>query len=163
MSKKSELVQNPIGSGQIVRIRWPHKARRTAPAFVRQYSVFVAMDECGQVGQTLHVGHDREQFREFLRELPDGSPIAVSLRLWFSRTVDLNSTATWLDNLRVRDSPFAQSNVVGAGGMTGVSGIQRPRNLESEWSPNLFKDGAGVQMASKSNACKCMKVQETCL
>ena len=39
-------------------------------------TVFVAMDECGQVVQALHVGHDR-QFREFLGELPAGSPIAV--------------------------------------------------------------------------------------
>jgi Transposase and inactivated derivatives len=43
----------------------------------KKYSVFVAMNEFGQVGEAIHVGHDREQFREFLQELPAGSPIAV--------------------------------------------------------------------------------------
>ena len=43
----------------------------------KEYSVFVAMNEFGQIGEAVHVGHDREQFREFLRELPAGSPIAV--------------------------------------------------------------------------------------
>ena len=43
----------------------------------KRYSVFVAMNEFEQVGEAIHVGQDWEQFREFLQELPTGSPIAV--------------------------------------------------------------------------------------
>jgi transposase len=46
------------------------------------------MNEFGQVGEAVHVGHDREQFREFLRELPAGSPIAVEASGHYYRIVD---------------------------------------------------------------------------
>jgi transposase len=43
----------------------------------KKYSVFVAVNEHGQAGQALRVGHDREQYRQFLQQLPAGSQIAV--------------------------------------------------------------------------------------
>ncbi len=43
----------------------------------KQYSVFTTIDEHGNVGPFVRVGHDREQIRSFLAQLPSGSPIAV--------------------------------------------------------------------------------------
>ena len=41
------------------------------------YSVFVAMDEAGQVGEAVRVMHDRSAMQEFLAQLPAGVQIAV--------------------------------------------------------------------------------------
>ena len=43
----------------------------------KKYSVFVALDEQGQVSRPVRVEHNREQYRQFLRLLPPGSPIAL--------------------------------------------------------------------------------------
>lgn len=43
----------------------------------KKFSVFASMDEKGEYGRTIRVGHDRAVFREFLRELPAGSEIAL--------------------------------------------------------------------------------------
>lgn len=43
----------------------------------KKYSVFVALDEAGNVKPTVRVGHDRQQYRAFLSGLPPSSEIAV--------------------------------------------------------------------------------------
>jgi transposase len=43
----------------------------------KKYSVFVAVDERGEAGPAIRVGHDREQYRQFLEGLPAGSQIAL--------------------------------------------------------------------------------------
>jgi transposase len=43
----------------------------------KKYSVFVAVNERGEAAQALRVGHDREQYRQFLQRLPAGSQIAL--------------------------------------------------------------------------------------
>jgi transposase len=43
----------------------------------KKYSVFVALDERGEASQAVRVDHDREQYRQFLKELPSGSQIAL--------------------------------------------------------------------------------------
>jgi transposase len=43
----------------------------------KKYSVFVAIDEEGNVKPAVRVNHEREQYRAFLKGLPAGSPIAV--------------------------------------------------------------------------------------
>jgi transposase len=43
----------------------------------KKYSVFVAIDETGNVKPAVRVNHDRELYRGFLRGLPAGSEIAV--------------------------------------------------------------------------------------
>jgi transposase len=43
----------------------------------KKYSVFVALDERGEVSQAVRVEHDREQYRQFLKGLPSGSQIAL--------------------------------------------------------------------------------------
>lgn len=43
----------------------------------KAFSVFASLDEKGEYGRTIRVGHTREAFREFLRELPCGSDIAL--------------------------------------------------------------------------------------
>jgi len=43
----------------------------------KKFSVFVSMDEKGQYGPSIRVGHDREVFREYLKKLEAGSDIAL--------------------------------------------------------------------------------------
>jgi hypothetical protein len=43
----------------------------------KKFSVFVAVNEKGNVGEALRVAHDRQVYREFLARLPPHSAIAV--------------------------------------------------------------------------------------
>jgi transposase len=43
----------------------------------KKFSLFVMMNEKGEYGRAIRVGHDRERFREFLKDLPAGSQIAL--------------------------------------------------------------------------------------
>jgi len=43
----------------------------------KKFSVFASINEAGEYGRTIRVGHDREVFRRFLKELPPGSEIAL--------------------------------------------------------------------------------------
>jgi transposase len=54
----------------------------------KRYSVFVAIDEQGRAGPALRVAHDRQLYREFLRELPEHSTIAIEASGYYSWLVD---------------------------------------------------------------------------
>src|SRR5437879_8433631 len=43
----------------------------------KKYSVFVAVNERGEASQEVRLGHDREQYRRYLKQLPAGSHIAL--------------------------------------------------------------------------------------
>ena len=43
----------------------------------KKFSLFVVMNEDGEYGRAIRVGHDREVFRAFLKDLPPGSQIAL--------------------------------------------------------------------------------------
>jgi hypothetical protein len=43
----------------------------------KKFSVFASMNERGEYGPSIRVGHEREVFRQFLRELPVKSQIAI--------------------------------------------------------------------------------------
>jgi len=43
----------------------------------KKFSVFASINERGEYGPTIRVGHEREVFRAFLRKLPAGSQIAL--------------------------------------------------------------------------------------
>ena len=43
----------------------------------KKYSVFVAVNERGEASQAVRVGHDREQYRRYLQQLPAASQIAL--------------------------------------------------------------------------------------
>src|SRR6266436_330760 len=43
----------------------------------KKFSVFASMNEKGEYEPTVRVNHDRETFRQFLRELPPKSEIAL--------------------------------------------------------------------------------------
>ena len=43
----------------------------------KKYSVFVAVNERGEASPAIRVGHDREEYRQFLERLPAGSQIAL--------------------------------------------------------------------------------------
>jgi transposase len=43
----------------------------------KKFSIFASINEKGEYGRTIRVGHAREMFREFLKELPAGSKIAL--------------------------------------------------------------------------------------
>jgi transposase len=54
----------------------------------KKYSVFVAVNEKGHVGEAFRVAHDRELYREFLARLPSRSVIAVEACGHYSWLVD---------------------------------------------------------------------------
>ena len=54
----------------------------------KKFSVFVAVNEKGQAGETLRVAHDRQLYREFLARLPAHSAIAVEASGSYSWLVD---------------------------------------------------------------------------
>lgn len=43
----------------------------------KKFSLFVALNEKGEYGRAVRVGHQREAFRAFLQDLPEGSRIAL--------------------------------------------------------------------------------------
>jgi len=43
----------------------------------KKFSLFIAMNEEGEYGRAIRVGHERERMREFLAALPPGSQIAL--------------------------------------------------------------------------------------
>jgi len=43
----------------------------------KKYSVFVAVNGGGEASRKMQVGHDREQYRRYLEQLPPGSQIAL--------------------------------------------------------------------------------------
>jgi transposase len=50
----------------------------------KKYSVFASLDETGHPGSCVRVDNDLSQFRQFLKELPPGSPIAVeTVGTWY--------------------------------------------------------------------------------
>jgi transposase len=54
----------------------------------KNFSVFVAVNEKGHVGEALRVAHDRQVYREFLARLPPHSAIAVEASRNYSWLVD---------------------------------------------------------------------------
>jgi transposase len=54
----------------------------------KKFSVFVAVNEKGHVGEALRVAHDRQLYREFLGRLPPHSSIAVEASGSYSWLVD---------------------------------------------------------------------------
>jgi transposase len=54
----------------------------------KKFSVFVAVNEKGHAGEALRVNHDRQLYREFLAQLPQGSTIALEASGSYSWLVD---------------------------------------------------------------------------
>jgi transposase len=54
----------------------------------KKFSVFVAVNEKGHVGEAIRVAHDREAYRKFLARLPPRSAIAVEASGHYSWLVD---------------------------------------------------------------------------
>ena len=54
----------------------------------KNFSVFVAVNEKGHIGEALRVAHDRWVYREFLARLPPHSAIAVEASRNYSWLVD---------------------------------------------------------------------------
>lgn len=54
----------------------------------KKFSVFVAVNERGQAGEAIRVGHDRDLLREFLARLPPGSRIAIEASGSYGWVVD---------------------------------------------------------------------------
>ena len=54
----------------------------------KRFSVFVAVNEKGHAGEAVRVTHDRQLYREFLAQLPQGSNIALEASGSYSWLVD---------------------------------------------------------------------------
>lgn len=102
----------------------PNTVSRTGPeeapvrSFVgcdshRKYSVFVAMDEQGRTTAPLRVGHEQREFRNFLRHIPAGTPVAVEATGSWYWLVDAIEAAGLIPHLA---QPFAAKRMTGVGG-----------------------------------------------
>jgi hypothetical protein len=54
----------------------------------KKYSVFVAVNEHGAASHKVQIGHDREQYRQYLEQLPPGSQIALEASSHYYWIVD---------------------------------------------------------------------------
>lgn len=54
----------------------------------KKFSVFVTLNECGEYGPAIRVGHERKGFRAYLKQLPPGSQIALETSGFYYWMVD---------------------------------------------------------------------------
>src|SRR6266478_10109203 len=65
----------------------------------KKFSVFASIDEKGEYGRTIRVGHERKEFRQYLQELPRGSKIALETSGCYYWIVDEMAQAGHLPQL----------------------------------------------------------------
>src|SRR5437773_11660050 len=65
----------------------------------KKFSIFASIDEKGEYGPTFRVRHDLEEFRQYLRELPRGSKIALETSGCYYWMVDEMAQAGHLPQL----------------------------------------------------------------
>ena len=74
----------------------------------RRYSIFAVMNERGQASAPMRVEHDRGDVREFLRELPVGSQVAIESAGGWYWLVDEMEAAGLNRNWRTPTKPSSE-------------------------------------------------------
>jgi transposase len=104
----------------------------------KKFSVFVAVNEKGQVGEALRVAHDRQLYREFLSRLPAHSRIAVEASGHYSWLVD---EMEWSGHQAKLCNPFEAKRRMGLTNKTdkldakGLAILLRNGTLPEVWIP----------------------------
>jgi transposase len=105
----------------------------------RRYSVFVTMDEKGNVGKPVRVEHERREIRDFLRRLQPGTPVAVEATGSWYWLVDEIEAAGLKPRLA---QPFAARRMLGGGAKTdgidarALATLLRNGTLPESWIPS---------------------------
>ena len=118
----------------------------------KKFSVFASIDEKGDYGRTVRIGHDREVFRKYLRELPPGSQIALETSGCYYRIVDEIEQAGQRARLIVTATAPLGGTLVYQWQVNGtdIPGANRPAAFEWQLgrsaydrvrSPRLFEAG----------------------
>jgi transposase len=104
----------------------------------KKFSVFVAVNEKGQAGEALRVAHDRQLYREFLKQLPPQSAIAVEASGSYSWLVD---EMEWLGHRPKLCNPLEAKRRMGLTNKTdkldakGLAILLRNGTLPEVWIP----------------------------
>jgi len=104
----------------------------------KRYSMFASMNERGQTGRPVRVEHTRAMFREFLRGLPPGSPIAIeSVGNWYWMIEEMEKAGhePQLTNARKAKMMMGQMNKTDKLDATGLATLLRNGTLPSVWIP----------------------------
>jgi transposase len=104
----------------------------------KRYSVFGSMNEQGKTGRPVRVEHTRAMFREFLRGLPPGSPIAIeSVGNWYWMIEEMEKAGhePQLTNARKAKMMMGQMNKTDKLDATGLATLLRNGTLPSVWIP----------------------------
>ena len=105
----------------------------------RRYSVFVSMDEKGNISKPVRVEHERREIRGFLRRLPPGTPVAVEATGSWYWLVDEIEAAGLEPRLA---QPFAARRMLGGGAKTdaidarALATLLRNGTLPESWIPS---------------------------
>ena len=100
----------------------------------KRYSVFGSMNEQGKTGRPVRVEHTRAMFREFLRGLPPGSPIAIE-----SVPAETTLTLARPDDVKVELTPDPGGTVrFAATHRVGVYTVEAPGGPRRLYAVNLL-------------------------
>ena len=104
----------------------------------KHYSVFAMMDEQGRTGRPVRVEHTRAMFREFLKGMPAGSPIAIeSVGNWYWMIEEMERAghSPRLTNPRKAKMMMGQINKTDKLDAGGLAMLLRNGTLPSVWIP----------------------------
>jgi transposase len=104
----------------------------------KKYSVFVAMDEAGQLSPAQRVEHSRENLRMYLKTLPPDSPIAVeSIGHWYWLVEEMEQAGhhPFLVHARKAKLMMGQINKTDKLDARGLALLLRNGTLPSVWIP----------------------------
>lgn len=104
----------------------------------KRYSVFVGVDDGGEVGPARRVEHDRPGFRSFLSSLPPGSPIAVETTgnwYWIIDEMERAGHVPALAHAAKSKLMMGQVNKTDKLDASGLAVLLRNGTLPSVWIP----------------------------
>src|SRR6202171_4090891 len=104
----------------------------------KKFSLFVTMNEKGEYGRAIRVGHDREVFREFLQGLPAGSKIALETSgsyYWLVEEMEQAGHQPQLADPRIAKKRMEGRNKTDKKDARGLAMLLRNGTLPRVWIP----------------------------
>ncbi len=104
----------------------------------KKYSVFVTVNDRGQASRPVRVSHEREVFREFLRQLPAGSAIALEAAghwYWLADELEAAGHRLHLANAGEAKKRMGKTNKTDTLDAGGLGMLLRNGTLPEVWIP----------------------------
>ena len=117
----------------------------------KKYSIFSSVNEKGRLGRAVRVSHDREQFRQYLDQLPTGSPIAVESSghwYWLVDEIERAGHEAHLVNAGEAKRRMGKPNKTDKLDAEGLAILLRNGTLPEVWIPRL-------RSVTNANCCGC--------